>query len=424
MKSLALLLLVALNAAAEVKTLTLREAIDLALKQNADVILARLDQQKARYQVTIARDPFVPKVFAGSGAAYTYGYPNSIDGNAPAIVQVKTIMSLYNRPQSFQVAQANEALRATEIEVGRRQDEVVYRVAQLFLQAELAARSLGNARRQVDSLARVKELVDARVSDGRELAIESTKAKVASASAQQRVDALALDLLNAETMLALVLGMSPEDRVKAAAEERSPLAADLSEGQAIEAALEHSREIKRLESDLQLKTLEVKQYSAMRYPKIDLVAQYSLFSKYQFQDYFQKFQRNNAQIGASFEIPILVGRGPRAYVSQAETDQLKIRAEMNRTRSRIAADLRRAFMEMKKLESARELARLELDLAREQLTLDLAQMDEGRAPLAKVEASRAAENAKWLAYYEAQTLAERARLDVLRQTGTLQAALK
>jgi outer membrane protein TolC len=424
MKSLALLLLAALTAAAEVKTLTLREAIELALKQNPDVILARLDQQKARYQVSIARDPFVPKVFAGSGAAYTYGYPNSIDGNAPAIVQVKTIMSLYNRPQSFQVAQANEALRATEIEVGRRQDEVVYRVAELFLQAELAARSLGNARRQVDSLARVKELVDTRVSDGRELAIESTKAKVASASAQQRVDTLALDLLNAETMLALVLGMSPEDRVKAAAEERSPLAANLSEGQAIEAALENSREIKRLESDLQVKTLEVKHYSAMRYPKIDLVAQYSLFSKYQFQDYFQKFQRNNAQIGASFEIPILVGRGPRAYVSQAETDQLKIRAEMNRTRSRIAADLRRAFMEMKKLEGARELARLELDLAREQLTLDLAQMDEGRAPLARVESSRAAENAKWLAYYEAQSLAERARLDVLRQTGTLQAALK
>jgi outer membrane protein TolC len=424
MKSLALLLLAALTAAAEVKTLTLREAIELALKQNPDVILARLDQQKARYQVSIARDPFVPKVFAGSGAAYTYGYPNSIDGNAPAIVQVKTIMSLYNRPQSFQVAQANEALRATEIEVGRRQDEVVYRVAELFLLAELAARSLGNARRQVDSLARVKELVDTRVSDGRELAIESTKAKVASASAQQRVDTLALDLLNAETMLALVLGMSPEDRVKAAVEERSPLASNLSEGQAIEAALENSREIKRLESDLQVKTLEVKHYSAMRYPKIDLVAQYSLFSKYQFQDYFQKFQRNNAQIGASFEIPILVGRGPRAYVSQAETDQLKIRAEMNRTRSRIAADLRRAFMEMKKLEGARELARLELDLAREQLTLDLAQMDEGRAPLARVESSRAAENAKWLAYYEAQTLAERARLDVLRQTGTLQAALK
>ena len=46
-------------------------------------------------------------------------------------------------------------------------------------------------------------------------------------------------------------------------------------------------------------------------------------------------------------------------------------------------------------------------------------MDEGRLPLATVEALRATENEKWLAYYEAQHSAEVARLNVLRQTGTL-----
>ena len=33
-------------------------------------------------------------------------------------------------------------------------------------------------------------------------------------------------------------------------------------------------------------------------------------------------------------------------------------------------------------------------------------------------------NEKWLAYYDAQTTAERARLNVLRQSGTFLAALK
>jgi hypothetical protein len=70
------------------------------------------------------------------------------------------------------------------------------------------------------------------------------------------------------------------------------------------------------------------------------------------------------------------------------------------------------------------VARADLDLAREQLSIDLAQYDEGRAPLAKVEASRALENEKWLAYYDTQHTAELARLNVLRQTGTLVAALK
>ena len=57
--------------------MTLRQALDLALAQNPDLMLARLDQQKARHQITIATDPFHPKVFAGSGAAYTTGFPAS-----------------------------------------------------------------------------------------------------------------------------------------------------------------------------------------------------------------------------------------------------------------------------------------------------------------------------------------------------------
>ncbi len=89
--------------------MTLRQALDLALAQSPDLVLARLDQQKARYQVTIAHDPFVPKVFGGSGAAWTSGFPTSIDGSAPAIFQAKTQMALFDRPQSYQVAQANEA---------------------------------------------------------------------------------------------------------------------------------------------------------------------------------------------------------------------------------------------------------------------------------------------------------------------------
>ena len=54
----------------------------------------------------------------------------------------------------------------------------------------------------------------------------------------------------------------------------------------------------------------------------------------------------------------------------------------------------------------------------------MAQMDEGRLPLATVEALRATENEKWVSYYEAQHLAEVARLNVLRQTGGLEAALR
>lgn len=57
MKRFALFLFACVCASAEVRTMTLRQALDLALQQSPDLMLARLDQAKARNQVTIAKDP-------------------------------------------------------------------------------------------------------------------------------------------------------------------------------------------------------------------------------------------------------------------------------------------------------------------------------------------------------------------------------
>ena len=420
----AILLLFTTCLFAGVKTMTLRQVLDMALAQNPDLLIARLDQQKARSQVTVTRDPFSPKVFAGSGAAYTYGFPSTIEGSAPAIVQVKTQMALFNRPLSYQVAQASEAARGAAVDVARKQEEVIYRVASLYLDAEQAARSLDAAQKQAASLQRVRELMDQRVGEGRELPIESKKANVAVLRARQHLDSLSYDLLNAEGALGLALGLSPEDRVRAATEERAALVVAQSEEVSIESALENSKEVKALESNLQAKLLEIKSYQAERLPKVNLVAQYSLFAKSTYQAYFTQFQRNNGQVGVSIEIPLLVGRSGMAMVAESQADIAKIRIEVARTRARIASDLRAAYQNLKRAETSRDVARADLDLAREELTLDLAQMDEGRLPLAKVEEARATEDEKFLAYYESQHAADVARLNVLRQTGTLEAAIR
>jgi len=425
MKALVVLFLFGLTAMAEVHTMTLRQALDLALNQNPDLTLARLDQQKAREQVAEARDPFAPKIFAGSGAAWTNGFPMAIDGNAPAILQAKTNMALFNRPQSYQVARAHEGVRAAEIGIAARQDEIAYRVATLFLDGEQASQSLGAAQRQADNLVRVRELTDARVEEGRSLALESKKANLAVLRARQRSDQLTADLIQAETSLALVLGMAPDDRVRAATEERAALEMPESEERSIELALDSSREASRLQSELQMKMLEIKSFHAERWPKINLIAQVAILGKYNnYQDYFTRFKRTNVELGASFEIPLLVGRAASALAAQSEADAAKLRVEVGRTRSRITADLRRAYQDIRRAETSRDVARADLDVAREELSIGIAQMDEGRLPLARVEELRATENEKWLAYYASQHALEMARLNVLRQTGTLVAALR
>jgi outer membrane protein len=414
----------ALSLFGEVRALTLRQALDQALAQNPDLLLARLDQQKAHDQVTVTHDPFTPKVFAGSGAAWTTGFPSTIEGSAPSIVSVRTQMAIFNRPQSYLVAEAREEARGAGTDLAQRQDEVIYRVTSLYLDAEQAARSLEAARRQADNLTRVRELMAQRVAEGRELPIESKKANLAVLRARQHVEALSQDLMTSESSLALALGFGPDDRVEVAPEERSPLVVPASEEASIQQALEGSNELKRLQSNMQAKLLEVKSYHAERLPKVNLVAQYSLFAKYNYQAYFAKFQYNNAQLGVSVEVPLIVGRAAGAQSAEAEEDIAKLRIEVGRTRARITSDLRTSYQSLRRSEAAREVARADLDLTREELTIDLAQMDEGRLPLATVEALRATENEKWGAYYDAQHTAELARLNVLRQTGTLQAALR
>jgi len=424
MKALAVFFLFSLCAVAEVRTLTLREALDIALKQSPDVVLARLDQQRARAQVTIVKDAFVPKVFAGSGAAYTNGFPMSIDGNAPALVQARTQMAIFDRPTSYRAAEASESARGAEIDIGLRQDEVAYRVASLFFDADQAARSLAAVGLQLASLNRVRDLVAVRVNEGRELPIESSKADLKVLQAQQRQAELTDSIADTETSLAQVLGFDPGDRVQPAQEDRPASKID-SEEAAIQQALESNRDIRRLESNLQAKNLEVKSYKAERLPKANLIAQYSLLSKFNNYDkFFPRFQRNNFELGMSFEIPILTGRSAMAYVTQAQMDIDKIRTQIGQTRSRITADLQHAYREVKRAESAQKLARTDLDLTRDQLSLDLSLYDEGKVTMAQVEASRAAEQEKWIAYYDTQHALEVARLTVLRQTGTLVASLR
>ena len=410
---------------AEVRTLTLRETVNLALSQNPDLIIARYDQVKAQAAVTIARDPFVPKVFGGSGAAYTTGYPASINGQPPSIFQAQTQMSIFNRPQSYRVAQARENARGAEIELGRAQDDIAYRAASMWLDAQQAGQSLSIARRQVESLQKVNETAQTRVAEGRALPIESKRSALDLARSEQRVLALTTDVENAQTALAIVLGFGPDDRVVPTAEERLNAEMPGTEEGSVETAIANSRDIRLLQSRIQAKGLEVREHRSARWPVIDLVAQYNLLARYNFQDFFaQQFQRHNGQLGVAITLPLLVGSAPRAYESQAQADLAKLQAQVNQTRNQITVNTRKSFQEVRKAESARTVARLDLDVAREQVNVLLAQQEEGRALLKDVEQARIAETDKWIAFYEAEHNLERVKLNLLRQTGNLVAALR
>jgi len=121
---------------------------------------------------------------------------------------------------------------------------------------------------------------------------------------------------------------------------------------------------------------------------------------------------------------LFAGPAVDALVSQAVGDVARLRIELQAARNRIMSDSRRLYQDAKQAETARDVARLDLDVTRDQLSLLLAQLDEGRATLRDVEQSRLAEDEKWMAFIEANYNLETARLNLLHQTGDLLAALR
>ena len=76
------------------------------------------------------------------------------------------------------------------------------------------------------------------------------------------------------------------------------------------------------------------------------------------------------------------------------------------------------------MEAAEEVARLDLDVTRKMLSVTLARFGEGRATLSDVAGLRTGENEKWITFFESQSSRERARLNLLKQTGSLLSALR
>ena len=412
-------------AAAEDHSLTLKQALERALAETPEVIMSRMDELKATEGIRLAREPFSPRVYGGSGLAWSSGFPQSIDGSAPSIFQVKTTQDLFNKSQMYSVAQARENARGAGFASGERREDVAYRVAALYIDAERAGKLAEGVKNQVESLTKVLEAVTTRVDAGRELPVTRQEATVHLLRTKQRLMALRAERDYAEHNLAASLGFNPGDSVKPVAEERASAPIPDTEEAALRAAYNASRELKRLESTYQAKSLEIKSDKAQRLPRVDLVAQYALLSKYSHYDqYFNRFQYNNIELGASIQVPLLAGPGVKALINQAEADRRHIRAEIQLARGRIALEVHQSYQEIEKAEMARQVAKAELDLAHEQLSILLAQMNEGRAALKQVEEARFAENEKWIEFYDAQFNSEKARLIVLRHTGELSASLR
>jgi len=407
--------------------LTLKNALDRALQNSRDLALARIRSSVTRRQANLTKAHFQPNLFTGSGIIYTNGIPETPGGTAPSLFNLAYVQTLFNPPLRGQYHAETIQAQIDQLQTARTRDTVLVKTASTYLELGKVRHGLDVVRTEGASATRVLEVTRERVQEGKELPIELTRAELTAARVEQR----RLQLEGREDVLEASLrdlcNVAHDRPIALRPAEPAPnfaAAADRPLHQLIAMGLENSIEIRQAELDYRAKQEKLKGEKGGYFPTVDLVGKYSLLSKINnYQDFYKTFQRNNVNVGLQINIPIFSAR-TTAAVDLAREDLHRSELELSATRSRVEDEVRRSARHVRETEAAREVARLELKLAQEELHVLQAQFEEGRANLRDVEKLRLDESTKWLAFLDADYDNQQAALDLLRLTGQLATVLQ
>ena len=93
---LLLAVLVLLPASLLAEPVTLRQAVELALKHATGMSIAADDQQHAAASYRELRNSYIPQLNAGAGIGWSDGFPLSLEGSAPSLFNVNAQSALIN----------------------------------------------------------------------------------------------------------------------------------------------------------------------------------------------------------------------------------------------------------------------------------------------------------------------------------------
>jgi outer membrane protein len=407
--------------------LTLKSALDRALQSSRDLALARIRATVARRQANVTKSRFEPNLFTGSGIIYTNGIPETPGGTAPSLFSLSYVQTLFNPPLRGLYHAETLETQIEQLQTSLTRDNVIVKTASAYLELNKVRHALELLRTEGASSTRVLDITRQRVGEGQELPVETTRAELTAARVEQR----RLQLEGREDVLESDLrdlcNVNPDRRIELVSADSAPnfaAAADRPMRELIALGLEYSVEIRQAELDYRAKQERVKGEKGGYFPTVDLVGKYSLLSKINnYQDYFKTFQRNNVNVGLQISIPIFSAH-TSAAVELASEDLHRSELELAATRSRVENEVRRTARRVRETEAAREVARLELKLAQEELHIVQAKFEEGHANLREVEKLRQEESTKWLAFLDSDFDNQQSSLDLLRMTGQLAAVLQ
>jgi outer membrane protein TolC len=401
------------------ETLPLERAVQLALAHSTSSAVASADVQRTFAAYREARNGYIPQLVVGSGLGYSYGFPLSLEGSAPSLLNVVAQSTVFNPAQwQFQNAAKTE-WRAAQFQDKDQRNAVIQDAALSY--AELAKWEARLSRLQVDEAeaTKLEKAVAQRLQEGVDSAVDLNKAKLAAARARLRIAEArgAADVLRRH--LSVLTGLPPSS-IEIAPETIPALPAVSWEDDLSAKAVASSPAIQSADQHARAEAFRASGEHRALLPSLDFAAQYARLSKYNnYDDYFKKFQPDNVTFGVAIRFP-LFNAPQRARAQGAEADALKAKKQAEAARDKVSEETLKLQRAVEQLAAAREVAALEYQLAESGVEAAQTRLDAGTGTLRDLVDARGQASERYLISQDADFEYQRARVGLLRATGELE----
>jgi outer membrane protein TolC len=401
-----------------VQPIALKDAVNTALRSSREVTLAQAKYNAAETTVGVNRSVFQPNLYTGSGAAWTYGFPLTPGGAAPSIINVSYIQSVFNPLQTAQVRASQERKEEQRLELEKTRNTVALQTISAYLELGKVRHSLELLQNERQSNTRVITLTEQRVKEGFELPIEANKAELAASRTELRIVQLQNQESQLQQQLAMSMGLPPLQRIEVSTDSLGLQTTDR-EADVIDRAVQASLVLRQDEFERRANQHLVAGEIGTKWPTIDLVGEYGLYCTCNnFQKFYTQFQANNLAAGLQIRIP-LISSQRSSNIAYARSQLAVSEIQLRNRRQTVEIEASRQYQKLREAEATREVARLDLKVAQENLKEIQANFQQDRASLRDVERARSEENEKWLAFLDSDYDRQKAQLELLSTTGDL-----
>ncbi len=406
-----------------VRTLSLRDAVTLALQNSRDLRLARVEYQVSVNTARLDRSAFLPNLYTGGGYVYTYGFPSIPGAGPPALFELDYTQTLFD-PLLKGAQRADEERAKSQLAaIQQTRDNVMVQAASTYL--ELAeVRHLAKLMSSDEAGAeKIVQIMQERVAANQALPIDETKAELTLARIRERLLKLQ-DRDDTLTQQMHDLTGIPDDQTIAVETVQPNFAADIPQSNIAQLAVENDKSIQQAEDERAARQHLLRAAHLSYWPTAQVVGRYDYLSDINnYSQFYKSFQTNNFNFGLEITIPLFASK-TRATVALAKSQLDQAELALSNRRQKVRLEAKQSTRQSRELQASREVARLDLKVAQQNADILQAELDQGKATLADVEQARLTESDKWMAFLNADVAWQESQLKILQQTGQLAKVLQ